>query len=230
MTDRSSADVDLIDDEFERLGKRAGAELRRQPPPDGPGAVQRTAQRRRATVGAVAAGVTIAIVVAGLVVANSWQDEPAPTATLPPTPVAPTTTLVLEDATPADALRTTTPGTWRAVADPSSLAPEFPAAAVWTGTDVIVIGSNWADSSELSPPSAAAYDVGRDRWRGLADPPPALGQASRTLPRPRCNGPGQRCWPPRGRERSTRTTRSRTAGNRELLLTSRCRSPRRMPW
>lgn len=182
MTDHSDADVDLVDDEFERLGRRAGAELRLQPPADGPGTVLRTAHRRRAKVAAFAAGVTVAMVVTGLFVANSRaQDDPAPIATVPPTPapvVSTTSPSEPEDAAPPDAARTTTPGTWRDVADPSALAPEFPAAAVWTGTDVIVIGSHVINTSELSPPSAAAYDVVQDRWRALADPPPALGDRS----------------------------------------------------
>ncbi len=176
MDDHSNSQVDLVDDEFERLGRLAGAELRQLPPADGPGAIRGAARRRRANVAAVAAGVTVAIVVTGLLVANSRTgNEPAPIATVPPTPapvVPPTTPSEPDDAAPPDAERTTTPGTWRAVADPSALAPGFPIAAVWTGTDVIVVGSNRTD--KLSPPTAAAYDVGQDRWRRLADPPPAF--------------------------------------------------------
>ncbi len=89
MDDRDDANVALVDDEFERLGQRAGAELRLQPPAGGPGIILRSAHRRRATVAAVAAGATVAIVVTGLFVANSLpQDEPAPIATVPPTTVA----------------------------------------------------------------------------------------------------------------------------------------------
>jgi len=125
---------------------------------------------------------------------SRFQDERAPIATVPPAPVVtvptspiatvpPTPTLVVPttttprpvDATPTDAVRTTTPGTWRAVADPSSLAPDFPSAAVWTGTDVIVVGTKVTGVSDLSPLIAAAYDVRQDRWRPLADPPPELG-------------------------------------------------------
>lgn len=160
MTDQHDANLGLLDDEFERLGKRAGAELRRQPPPDGPGSIVRTVQRRRTKIVALAAGVTVAIVVTGLAVANARRDESPPIATVPPTP--------------ADAVRTTTPGTWRELADPSSIAPEFPDVAVWTGTDVIVIGSHVISDSELAPPTAAAYDVGQDRWRELASPPSAF--------------------------------------------------------
>jgi hypothetical protein len=185
MTDHPDAHVDLLDDEFERLGKRAGAELRQPPPTDGPGTVLRTAHRRRATIAAIAAGATISMVVAVLFVANSRsQDEPAPIATVPPTlsPVPPTLALVpppdLEDATPPDAARLTTPGTWRTVADPSAFAPAFPTAAVWTGTDVIVIGASPIDTSTLSPPLGAAYDVSQDTWRRLAEPPPELDQGS----------------------------------------------------
>lgn len=181
MDDHSNTDVDLVDDEFERLGRLAGAELRQPPPADGPETVLRTAHRRRATVAVVAAGVTVAVVVTGLFVATSrTHDEPAPIATVPtPAPVVPTTAPAdPENAAPPDAERRTTPGTWRAVADPSSLAPEFPAAAVWTGTDVIVIGSHVINNSELAPPSAAAYDVGQDQWRALAEPPPAFSTES----------------------------------------------------
>jgi hypothetical protein len=182
MTEYSDGDVDLIDAEFERLGRLAGAELRQPPPADGAGTVVRSAHRRRATVTAVAAGTTLAMVLTGLFVAASRiQDEPAPISTVPP--VVPTTApSELVDVAPPDAERTTTPGTWRAVEDPTSLAPDFPAAAVWTGTDVIVIGSNATDTSQLSPSSAAAYDVGRDRWRELADPPPALSRDSLEAP------------------------------------------------
>jgi hypothetical protein len=49
---------------------------------------------------------------------------------------------------------------------------------VWTGTDVIVIGSHVINTSELAPPSAAAYDVSQDQWRALADPPPAFSNES----------------------------------------------------
>lgn len=176
MTEPTDTDVDLVD-EFERLGRRAGEELRVQPPADGPGTIQRTAHRRRATVAALAAGVTIAVVVTGLFVATSGlEEDPVPVATVPeiqvPVPSAPTD----PDPTTLDAVRTTTPGTWRAMADPLGVAPEFPAAAVWTGTEAIVIGSNWTDASEQSPPFAAAYDVAEDRWRTLAPPPSALSQ------------------------------------------------------
>ena len=86
MIDRGG-DVDLVDDEFERLGRQAGAELREQPPDDGPTIVLRTANRRRSTVGIVAAGVTVAVVLAGLV----WADlatprRASPIATVPPAP------------------------------------------------------------------------------------------------------------------------------------------------
>jgi hypothetical protein len=180
MDDHSNAQVDIEEDEFERLGRLAGAELRQPAPAGGAGTAMRSARRRRATVATVVAGVTVAIVVTGLVVASSpSKDAPSPIATVPPPPGVPTTTPSdFDDVTPPDASRATAPGTWRAVADPSSLAPDFPAAAVWTGTDVIVIGSNWTDASEMSPSLAAAYDVSQDRWRQLADPPPILSRES----------------------------------------------------
>jgi hypothetical protein len=88
MDDHSNTQLDLVDDEFERLGRLAGAELRQPAPADGAGTVLRSAHRRRAKVAVVAAGVTVAIVVTGLFVATSrTQDEPAPIATVPPNPV-----------------------------------------------------------------------------------------------------------------------------------------------
>jgi hypothetical protein len=87
VTEHGDTDVDLVDDEFERLGRMAGAELRQPPPADGPGTVVRWAHRRRATVAVVAAGVTMAVVVTALFVANSRiEGEPAPIATVPPSP------------------------------------------------------------------------------------------------------------------------------------------------
>jgi len=181
VTDHSNSDGDRFDDEFERRGRRAGAELRLPPPADGPGSILRTAHRRQVVVTSVAAGVTVALVVTGLLVASSRrQDDPVPIATMPPTPATVATTTspsVPDDTAPPDGAPAGTPGTWRAVADPSSLAPELPAAAVWTGTEVIIVGSH-VNNAELAPPSAVAYDVGQDLWRALADPPPALSKES----------------------------------------------------
>ncbi len=88
MDDHSISKVDVVDDEFERLGRMAGAELRQPAPADGAGNVLRSAHRRRATVATVAAGVTVAVVVTGLFVATSGTaDVPAPIATVPPNPV-----------------------------------------------------------------------------------------------------------------------------------------------
>ena len=174
MSDLDDTDVDLVD-EFELLGGQAGAELRRQPPADGPEAILRTARRRRTTTAVVVAGVTVSIVVSGLLVATSRpQDGPDPVATVPPTPVVTTAPPPPDNVAAPDAPRTTTPGTWRTLTDSSSLAPEYPAAALWTGTEVIVIGPRVVNGSELSSLSAAAYDVGQDQWRPLTDPPMAL--------------------------------------------------------
>src|SRR5215207_9064078 len=107
MDDRTEAQVGVIDDDFERLGRLAGAELRQPPPADGPGAVLRTAHRRRASVAVVATGVTVAVLVTGLLVANSRiQDDPAPIATLPPNPVPTISTTV-----PPTPVRTVSPNT-----------------------------------------------------------------------------------------------------------------------
>ena len=86
MDDHGTVDVDVVD-EFERLGRVAGAELRQPPPADGPGTVLRSAHRRRTTTAVVAAGVTVAVIATGLFVTGSrFQDEPAPVATVPPSP------------------------------------------------------------------------------------------------------------------------------------------------
>ena len=79
---------------------------------------------------------------------------------------------------------------------------------------------NWM---ELGTPGVSNIS---DGWltRHRRSPP----SRSPLFPR-QCNGPGQRCWPPRSRGRCTGTTRCRTGGNRALLPRSRCRSPRRTP-
>ncbi len=94
MDDHSNSQVDVLDDEFERLGRLAGAELRQPAPADGAGTVLRSVHRRRATVATVGAGVTIAVVVTGLFVANArTPDEPAPIATVPSNPVPEVSTI-----------------------------------------------------------------------------------------------------------------------------------------
>ena len=60
-----------LEDEFERLGRRAGAELRTPPPPDGHRFVARTSKRRRARIATVATGATVAVVVVGLVMTST---------------------------------------------------------------------------------------------------------------------------------------------------------------
>ncbi|HEX5614977.1 MAG TPA: hypothetical protein VFZ83_07440 [Acidimicrobiia bacterium] len=154
MTDDRDANVDLLDEEFERLGRRAGAELRQDPPADGPRFVVRSAHRRRATLAVAAAGATVVAIVAGLFVATSEPEgDPLPVATIPPTVGT---------------------GEWRPVAE-SPLALERPVAAVWTGSEAIVLGSRTLADDALS---AVAYDVERDAWRQVADPPAALTSAS----------------------------------------------------
>ncbi len=192
MTDsrdnHSDTHVDLEGDEFERLGRQAGAEMRMPPTAEGARAIERTAHRRRAVIAAAAVGSTLVILVIGLLVVTTRPNgQPAPIATVAPTtastpasvPVPASTAVATtvppdtKDLTAPDAIRTTTPGTWRKVAE-TSFAPELPTAAIWTGTEVIVIGSSANGDSGLSAPFAVAYDVGQDQWRRLADPPPAI--------------------------------------------------------
>jgi hypothetical protein len=113
-------DTAEVDDEFERLGRLAGAELRQPPPAEGAGAVLRSAHRRRSTTAVVAVGVTVAVVATGLFVATSrFQDETAPVATQPPSPVpvttAPSTSVPVQvetaPSTSAPAVVTTVPST-----------------------------------------------------------------------------------------------------------------------
>ncbi len=195
MTDHLDTVAARADDEFERLGRQAGAELRTPPPADGHRIVQRTANRRRVTVATIAAGATAAIVVTGLLVANhspqAEQQQPVAT-TPPPASIVTTTDLTdLSDNSLPIAVRTTTPGTWRAVPD-SPVASELLSpsgvrhlTAVWTGNEAVLIGANDAADPPLL---ALAYDVGRDQWRQLANPPSVLDSLSGESPAARWTG------------------------------------------
>jgi Tol biopolymer transport system component len=84
--------VDEDEEEFERLGRLAGAELRTAAPPDGIRAVERgVAKRRTAIAAAGVAGVTIAVV-GVLLLSNSSADDEVP-ATVPSTTLPPQTTV-----------------------------------------------------------------------------------------------------------------------------------------
>ena len=153
-----------LHDEFERLGRKAGAELRTSPPPDGHRLVERTSNSRRVTIATIATVATVAILVAGLVVARHQphprpDNQPEETTTSTPTTEAATRGV---------------PGTWRVLAD-SPLALHYPASATWTGNEAVVLGKNDLGSATIS---ALAYDVGRDQWKQLADPPVALASES----------------------------------------------------
>lgn len=76
------------DDEFERLGRRAGAELRLRPPDDGPESIHRTARRRRAATVSATVAVVLAVVVGGLIAVERNRhvevNEPSATTLVPP--------------------------------------------------------------------------------------------------------------------------------------------------
>ena len=83
VTDQiDSLPTPVDDDEFERLGRRAGAELRLSPPNEGPGSIHRTARRRRAASMATTVVAVLAVVVGGLIVVNRGRrvDEHGPIA------------------------------------------------------------------------------------------------------------------------------------------------------
>lgn len=160
--DRIARDID----EFERLGRRAGEELRTPAPSDGDQSVQRSVRRRRAAVALTGVGVTSMLLVVGLLVINRNR-QLQPDDQRPPQPPPSLATLPLK----------TTPGTWRAIPD-APLAPAVAYAAVWTGTDAIVLG---LDGDAANPePSAVAYDVAHDQWRRLADPPSGVAMQLRS--------------------------------------------------
>ena len=91
MTDESDRDPE-VDEEFEQIGRRAGAEMRMPPPEGGERMVQRSASHRRVATVIAAGGAAAVVLVAGLVVLDSSRspgpsDESTPTTSLvvPPT-------------------------------------------------------------------------------------------------------------------------------------------------
>ena len=167
--DRSTA----LHAEFERLGRKAGAELRISPPRDGLRLVERKSNSRRVTIATITTVATVAVVVTGLMVA---RHEPRTQQDNQPEEVAtPTPTSVVATPTPTSVVATAgVAGSWRALVG-SPLALQYPVSATWTGNEAVVLGNNDPASATLS---AVAYDVGRDQWRQLADPPVALAKDS----------------------------------------------------
>lgn len=156
-------DVDAEEQaEFERLGRRAGAELRTAPPEDGIHDLQRVVRRRAATR-VVAGCVVFAVLATGAwaVLRGRGGDEMP----VDQTPV-PTVPLPVGEA-----------GTWRALAQPVT-APEVATSAAWTGTEVLVLGMR---GPKAPSGTADAYDVRNDSWRSLALPPTALLGGVRTV-------------------------------------------------
>lgn len=153
---------DPTHDEFERLGRLAGAELRTPAPDDGESLAQTAANRRKTATtatGTVVVILAVAFLVAGLLTISRRNDSPVVDTPIVPPTVPPTTSVG-----PA------TTGQWRPI-DTTSLSPRLALGAVWTGTEAIVLGS--LDQSAVSDPQlvAVAYDVEADRWRRLPAPP-----------------------------------------------------------
>ena len=93
MTDEPDRDPEL-DEEFEQLGRRAGAEMRMPPPEGGERMVQRSASHRRVATAIAAGGASAVILVVGLVVLdNSRSPGPSDVST-------PTTSLVVPPTDP----------------------------------------------------------------------------------------------------------------------------------
>lgn len=161
--------TDFIDDvdaeewaEFERLGRRAGAELRTAPPDRAIEDLERTVRRRATTRVVAGTVVVVALAAVGWFVTRGHigsDDTP-----VDQTPV-PTVPLPVGEA-----------GTWRVLAEPATV-PTRVSSAAWTGTEVFLLGVRFAGT--LSG-SAAAYDVRADLWRSLAPPPEALLDSVRT--------------------------------------------------
>ena len=142
--DQGSATTSEVDDEFERLGRTAGSELRTPPPRDGHRLVERTSYVRRATLATLTVGTTLAVVVGGLLVLtrdphSRENDRPVDVTTTTHSVVTPTSLVPFVG----------TIGSFRVLAD-SRLEPKFPAAATWTGDEAIVLGINEAGGDRKS--------------------------------------------------------------------------------
>ena len=160
--------TDFIDDvdaeewaEFERLGRRAGAELRTAPPEDGLHDLQRAVRHRAATRAAAGCVVFAMLAVGAWAVLRGRRGDESP---VDQTPV------------PTVPLPVGAPGTWRPLSAPAD-APDIVFSATWTGTDVIALG---AKGTETVRPAALAYDVRRDSWRRLPAPPADVDLTART--------------------------------------------------
>lgn len=101
MTDHLTPhDTPTSDDEFERLARSAGAELRRPAPPDGMKRVRTARRRQQVTRSVMAGGAAVLIVGMGTFVALRASDDGGDVATLPdPTVPEPTPTTVAEPTT-----------------------------------------------------------------------------------------------------------------------------------
>lgn len=90
MSDQLDSLPSELDAEFERLGRRAGAELRMPPPDDGAGSIHLTARRRRVASMSATVAVVLAVVVGGLIVVDRYRhvDENRPV-TVTPSPTFP---------------------------------------------------------------------------------------------------------------------------------------------
>lgn len=98
------------DDEFERLARAAGAELRRPAPPDGMQRVRAVRRRQQVTRSVMAGGAAVLIVGMGTFVALRANDDGGDVATLPdPTVPEPAPTTVPEPEPTAPSVPTTTP-------------------------------------------------------------------------------------------------------------------------
>lgn len=154
----------VLDDEFERMGRAAGAELRTPAPRDGHRQIERTSTVRRATIATLTAGTTLAVVVGGLLVLTR---DPQPQENNRPVEVTTTTSAALTPTSLVSSVATA--GSFRVLAD-YPLAPKVVASATWTGEEAIVLGVNEVGG----PLSAVAFHLGRNEWRQLAAPPAAL--------------------------------------------------------
>ncbi len=152
-------DVDTEDwEEFERLGRRAGAELRTAPPDSAIEGIERAVRRRAMT--RVVAGTLAVALLAGAAFAmfrgrEGADDTPVDQTTEPTVPL------------PAGA-----PGTWRELADTDlPVSTAFDLTGTWTGSKLIVLGGRSPQGGSMV---AAAYDVRDDAWQPVAPPPEEL--------------------------------------------------------